>query len=104
MQSGKLGASAAYELARLRDTARQVELGEKLVAGQITRPELTLLLKQGTKAATRKVKVARVAVRFELAGGFEPLEQKLAAMLADVTRLKKNSLPPDLLAGMWAEK
>lgn len=104
VQSGKLGASAAYELARLRDAARQVELGEKLVAGQITRPELTLLLKQGAKAATRKGKAARVAVRFELAGGFEPLEQKLAAMLADVTRLKKNSLPTDLLAGMWAEK
>ena len=102
VKSGKLGAAVAYDLARLRDTARQVELGEKVVAGELSRAELALLLRQGGKSTTRRGKAARVAVRLDLAAGFDALEQRLAAMLADVTRLKKNGLPADLLAGLWA--
>ncbi|VTR91674.1 chromosome partitioning protein : ParBc, ParB-like nuclease domain OS=Symbiobacterium thermophilum (strain T / IAM 14863) GN=STH3332 PE=4 SV=1: ParBc [Gemmata massiliana] len=104
VRTGKLGAAVAYDLARVRDTARQLELGEKVVTGALSRAELALVIKQGAKPGTRRAKAVRVAVRFDLGAGFEALEQKLGAMLADVARLKKNALPADLLAGMWAAR
>lgn len=91
VKAGRIPASHAAELARLRDIPRQVELGEQVAAGKLTRAELVLAIKAEGRGKGRKEKrPPAVTVTFTLAGD-KPgaaLVEQAQAFLARATKLK----------------
>lgn len=68
VNSGQIPASAAYELAKIKDSQRQAELASQLVAGQLTRDGLTGAIK-AQKVSPPKGTPKMNRVTLELANG-----------------------------------
>ncbi|MEZ6100617.1 MAG: ParB/RepB/Spo0J family partition protein [Pirellulaceae bacterium] len=66
VRAGKIAASAAYELARVGDAAKQQELAGQLASGKLTRDGLAGALKAGRKKETPAKTSSRVTAKLGL--------------------------------------
>lgn len=69
VESGAIPASTAYELTKVTDPAKQIELAQKIVDGKLTREQATKLVREATAPAPPVTDRAPIRLRFELGGG-----------------------------------
>jgi hypothetical protein len=105
VQSGRLPLSLSYELAKVRNHPRQVELAEAVMERGLTRAELIHLIKsENSRKGPQSCKPIRLSKAFDPTKGYEGIKSELAILLDDVQRAAKNNLPIAYLSDLWAQR
>jgi ParB family transcriptional regulator, chromosome partitioning protein len=105
VHSGALPASTAYEIAKCRDQAKQVELADRVINQGMTRAEVVLVVKSLSKNKKgMKSKPLRLERCFDASLGYDSIRDQLLGLLEDLKKAEKSGLPPSCLGELWSKR
>lgn len=116
LEAGEISGSAAYELARVEDPAKQAELAARVASGELSRDGLSVVVKRTKKPASDKApaKSARVVLTLgegrtmTIAGpaltGIETLVSWLEELLTSCRKAQRSGFAVDTLQKMLKDQ